>query len=465
MATITGSEVLAKALLSQGMDTMFYMMGGPMMETEAASIEVGIRAIDIRHEQAAAMMAHAYGRVMRRPGVCMGASGPGATNLVTGVANALADAAPLIAIGGSSPRVPSGWRRSRRWTSSRSSSRSPSGRSGSTTPSASPRWSPPRSARRRPAGPGPSTSTCPATSSARRSTRTTITYAPKPWSRRRAPSATRPPIDEAIALLAQAERPLIIGGSGIWWSDAAAAFQAFVEATGIPFYTTPISRGTVPDDHALSFLTARATAFREADVAPGRRHPHQLRDPVRPAAALRRRRQGHPGRHRPDRDRPQPPGRRRRSSATRAPCSSSSPPRRAARSTRSATRAGPASSASSTPRRRAEPDKAMSTDDTPIHPLRLCKEVRDFLRSRRDPGRRRPGDPELRSPVDPDVRGRPSAELRRVRHDGRRPAVRRRRQGRQARHAGARAARRRLVRPQRDGDRHGGAAQHSGRGA
>src|SRR5689334_24054038 len=105
MATITGSEVLAQALRSQGVDTMFYVMGGPMLETEATCIKLGIRAIDTRHEQAAALSAHAWARVMRKPGVAMGCSGPGATNLLTGVANAFTDAAPLVAIGGSSPRI------------------------------------------------------------------------------------------------------------------------------------------------------------------------------------------------------------------------------------------------------------------------------------------------------------------------------------------------------------------------
>src|SRR2546428_966050 len=105
MATITGSEVLATALRTQGVDAMFYRMGGSMLETEAACIELGIRAIDHRHEQAASFAAHAYTRVMQRPGVCMGCSGPGATNLLTGVATAFTDCAPLVAIGGSSPRL------------------------------------------------------------------------------------------------------------------------------------------------------------------------------------------------------------------------------------------------------------------------------------------------------------------------------------------------------------------------
>ena len=71
MGTVMGHEVLARALQSQGVDTMFYVMGGPMLETEATCIKLGIRAIDTRHEQAAAMAAHAWARVTRRPGVCM----------------------------------------------------------------------------------------------------------------------------------------------------------------------------------------------------------------------------------------------------------------------------------------------------------------------------------------------------------------------------------------------------------
>ena len=157
MATITGSEVLAQALRSQGVDTMFYLMGGPMLETEAACIKLGIRAIDMRHEQAAAMMAHAYTRVTRRPGVCMGCSGPGATNLVTGVANAFTDCAPLIAIGGSSPRVLArhgglpGDRPGRGVQADHQV-----GRAHATTPGASPTWSATafRQAHERPARPG-----------------------------------------------------------------------------------------------------------------------------------------------------------------------------------------------------------------------------------------------------------------------------------------------------------------------
>ncbi len=103
MAMVNGSQVLARALRLQGVETMFYLMGGPMMAAESACIEEGVRSIDVRHEQAAAMMAHAYARVLNTVGVCMAASGTGTTNLVTGVANAFVDCAPLLAIGGCSP--------------------------------------------------------------------------------------------------------------------------------------------------------------------------------------------------------------------------------------------------------------------------------------------------------------------------------------------------------------------------
>src|SRR6266702_7409486 len=103
MALVNGSQILARSLRRLQTDTFFYIMGGPMMAAETASMEEGLRGIDVRHEQAAAMMAHAFGRVKNTLGVCMAASGPGATNLVTGVANAWADCAPLLAIGGSAP--------------------------------------------------------------------------------------------------------------------------------------------------------------------------------------------------------------------------------------------------------------------------------------------------------------------------------------------------------------------------
>jgi acetolactate synthase-1/2/3 large subunit len=378
MATITGSEVLAQALRSQGVDTLFYLMGGPMLETEAACIDLGIRAIDTRHEQAAALAAHAWTRVTRRPGVCMGCSGPGTTNLVTGVANAFTDCAPLVAIGGSSPRVYLGMeafqeidqvaimkpitKRAERIYDAR---RIPDMVATAFREATAGR-------------PGPVYLDLPGDVLGEKIEAETVSY-PAAW--RPAPRTLGDPaaVREAIALLARAERPVVVAGSGVWWSDGAAALQAFVEATGIPFYTTPISRGLVPEDHPLAFLNARSKAFTEADVvlAVGTRFNWviQFGRPPRFAADLKVIHVDvNPAQlgHNRAVDVPIAGDARAVLEQLRAEAQGRIEARQYAGWTGKLRTLDAEKSA--------EMDKAMSGDAAPIHPLRLCKEVRDFVR-------------------------------------------------------------------------------------
>src|ERR1700723_1084698 len=102
MAEITGSEITARCLQKEGIKDLFYIMGGPMLLAEATCIKEGIRMIDVRHEQAAAFACQACSRLKQDPSVCMAASGPGVTNLVTGMANARVYCCPVAANGGSS---------------------------------------------------------------------------------------------------------------------------------------------------------------------------------------------------------------------------------------------------------------------------------------------------------------------------------------------------------------------------
>src|SRR3954452_4232712 len=73
-------------------------------------------------------------------------------------------------------------------------------------------------------------------------------------------------VDALVSALAEAQKPLIVSGSGVIWSRAWTEMQALVEAAGIPFYTTPQGRGVVPDDHPYSYLSMRSGAFRDADL-------------------------------------------------------------------------------------------------------------------------------------------------------------------------------------------------------
>ena len=378
MAMVTGSELLAMALKSQGIDTMFYVMGGPMLETEATAIKLGIKAIDTRHEQAAAMEAHAWTRVMRRPAVCMGASGPGATNLLTGVANAFTDASPLIAIGGSSPRVYLGMEAFQeidqlavfkpviKWAERIYDAR----RIPDVVATAYRQTMTGR--------PGPVYLDLPGDILGEKVDQDTVVWPPA-WKPLPRPLGDTGAVREAIALLARAERPVILGGSGVWWSDAAAAFKAFVDATGIPFYTTPLSRGTVPEDHPLAFLNARSTAFTDADVCltVGTRFNWiiQFGRPPRFGKDLKVIRvdiDGSDMGHNRDVDVPIVGDARAILEQLVAEAKGKIKPDRYS-SWVGKLRVIDAEKG-------AENEKVMSSDEVPIHPLRLCKEVRDFLK-------------------------------------------------------------------------------------
>ncbi len=101
----TGSQILCRALLEEGVDVLFGYPGGAIMPFYHALPEFpGLRHVLVRHEQAAAHAADGYARASGRAGVCVATSGPGATNLVTGLATAHMDNTPVVAITGQVPR-------------------------------------------------------------------------------------------------------------------------------------------------------------------------------------------------------------------------------------------------------------------------------------------------------------------------------------------------------------------------
>jgi thiamine pyrophosphate-dependent acetolactate synthase large subunit-like protein len=267
MAELTGSEILAKALKREGTDNLLFLMGGPMLLAEASCIKEGIRPIDVRHEQAAALMGQAYSRLLQRPSVCMAASGPGVINLTTGIANALIDCCPVVAIGGSSPILQFGrqvfqeidqvaiMRGCVKWADRvHNLKRIPEQVNSAFQHAMSGK-------------PGPTYLDFPGD----------VLYAKIPeeqvdWSMSGRPLLNARPlgdpeqVDALILALAKAKKPVIVSGSGVIWSRAWHEMQELVERAGIPFYTTPQGRGVVPDDHPLSYLSMRSSAFKEADL-------------------------------------------------------------------------------------------------------------------------------------------------------------------------------------------------------
>ena len=96
----TGAHLVVEALRAQGVSKVFGYPGGAIMPVYDALPGSGLEHILVRHEQAAALAADAYARVSGEVGVCLATSGPGATNLVTGIANAFLDSVPMVAITG-----------------------------------------------------------------------------------------------------------------------------------------------------------------------------------------------------------------------------------------------------------------------------------------------------------------------------------------------------------------------------
>ena len=264
MGKVNGSYLISRTLKEEGVDTLFYLMGGPNFDIVMAAEDLGIKTIDFRHEQAAAFAAHAYARVTGKPGVCTAASGPGTLNLLTGVYAAAIDCAPMVILGGASavheisresfqevdqvgvldPLV----KYSHRTTMA---ARYPEIVSTAFRQSLAGR-------------PGPVYVDCGAD----------VLYEeieeedairPSRAARRTRPAAEPGAVKETVDMLSQAERPLIFAGGGAFFSGAAPELEQFIDITRTPFYTAPMSRGLVPEDHVVSFQGARSTAMREAD--------------------------------------------------------------------------------------------------------------------------------------------------------------------------------------------------------
>ncbi len=101
MAEIDGGRIAAQQLVAAGIDTLFGVVAGPMIEVFAGAQAEGMRVVGCRHEENAAFMASAWGYVNRKPGVVVAGSGPAMTNTVTPMHVATASAMPLVVLGGS----------------------------------------------------------------------------------------------------------------------------------------------------------------------------------------------------------------------------------------------------------------------------------------------------------------------------------------------------------------------------
>jgi acetolactate synthase I/II/III large subunit len=249
---LTGSQILCRALVEEGVDLMFGYPGGAIMPFYHALPEYpALRHVLVRHEQAAAHAADGYARASGKAGVCVATSGPGATNLVTGIATAHMDNTPIVAITGQVPRAMIG-RDAFQETDI----------IGITQPitkhsmlvedvteladAVHEAFAVATEGR-----PGPVLIDVPKDVQTAKAAWISRDRELAGTARSAVPPSLRTGVDEAIRLISLAHRPLIMAGHGIILAGAYAELRAFAERTGIPVITTLLGISCLPEAHPL----------------------------------------------------------------------------------------------------------------------------------------------------------------------------------------------------------------------
>ena len=263
MAQFNGGSLVAKMLKQEGVEYVFGLSGGHIDPIFQGCLDEGIRVIDTRHEQAAVFMADGWARVTGKPGVAVVTAGPGVTNAISGLWTAQATGSPIVVFGGRSPlgefeqgsmqdmdslslvRTVTKWARAGYETKriaeyvSMAFRHALSGR------------------------PGPVYLEFPDDVLAAKVDEAEVVL---PRNYRTAARSQGDPdlVKAAVELLLRAEKPIIIAGGGVWWSQAAKELLEFIELTKIPLFSG-LDRvpGYIPADHSLCLPMV---ANQDADV-------------------------------------------------------------------------------------------------------------------------------------------------------------------------------------------------------
>jgi 2-hydroxyacyl-CoA lyase 1 len=265
MATLDGNTLIARSLKKQGVEHMFGIVGFPVFGVAAAAQKEGIQFIGMRNEQAASYAAGAVGYFTGRPGACLTVSGPGMIHGLAGLANAQENCWPMILLGGASNSYQEGmgaFQEAPQVELARIYSKYAA----------------------RPDSPQRIPFYCEQAVRTAINGRPGATYLDFPDDflsaqieeadvsiPERCPEPPRPQaastdVQRAIDVLRNAERPLVILGKGAAYSRAEEEVRKFVESAGLPFLTSPMGKGVIDDEHALSVMPARGLALQDADV-------------------------------------------------------------------------------------------------------------------------------------------------------------------------------------------------------
>ncbi len=248
---VPGGSLVAKALYNEGVEQIFSLSGGHINPIFDGCLSEGVRIIDTHHEQAAVHMAEGWARYSGKPGVAVVTAGPGVVNALPGMAVAAQSGVPLVLIGGRSSlarrdigamqdidqlelmRPLTKWARQVYQVE-----RIPEYVASAFRQAVSGR-------------PGPVFLEIPVDIMNEKTDPGNVRF-PTAYYCTARPCAEGCDIKKAAQILASARRPVILAGSGVFWSGASAELQNFAETLGIPVYTRNMGRGTFPEDHPLA---------------------------------------------------------------------------------------------------------------------------------------------------------------------------------------------------------------------
>ena len=268
MAKIDGGHVIAKALKAEGVDTVFTLPGGHIIQIAGGCVAEGIRVIDVRHEQAAAHAADAYARLTGRLGVAAVTAGPGVTDALTGVANAFYANSPMLLLGGRNPLReeltgalqemdhPRMFDTITKWSvTAFEASRYPDYIATAARYAFANRG-------------GPVFVDTPWDILGNTVEENAISW-PEVSRANRPAGVADETLEEIIDLLARAEKPVIFGGTGLRWTEESTFLDAFDVLTRdlkAPVYLNSLARGSLPFGHPYLGNRSRSAALAGADV-------------------------------------------------------------------------------------------------------------------------------------------------------------------------------------------------------
>src|SRR5712691_5337207 len=268
MSMTHGGWLVAKILKREGVEVVFTLSGGHIAAIYDGCLREGIRVVDTRHEQAAVHAAEGWAKCTRTPGVAILTAGPGVTDGVTGVANAYLAGSPILVIGGAAPL--SLWDRGALQEMNQIDLLRPITKWARTVHETSRLAEYTATAFRQMLNgkPGPVFLEMPM-DVLNNFADTDNVFDPGEPSFYRPAGRVMPDPDlvlKAASLLEQAQRPVIMAGTATWWCDASEPLRLLAERISAPVFLNGAGRGCLSPTHPLFFTAARRKALEGADT-------------------------------------------------------------------------------------------------------------------------------------------------------------------------------------------------------